>query len=111
MPRNQGIAIDDNWKKLPKSEKLSRLIDSELQVLRSELEGRLLTFLEAVVSDKEQREAIKSTFRNLYHETFYKSYWEIISYLDGHQKALGENKPEWNTPVGQGWRDTEFQFK
>jgi len=95
---------------LSKSEKLKRLITENLQDNRKNLEGKLLTFAEATNADKEQREAVKSLIRNLIQDAWFKMHWEIVSYLDGYQKVIGENKPEYDQPVTNTWRDKSYIF-
>ncbi len=95
-----------------KSKRLSRAIEITLNGLSDDIEGKTLTLLEALINDKQQLEASKSTFRTLFHRSFFESYWQIISYLDGYSKAIGEQSPTESRGItASGYYDASSYFK
>jgi len=100
----------ENNEKLHPALKLDELIDNELTSFIRTLEGRVMTQVESMFSDKIQRESAKSVFRNLIYDVFRETYWNIISYLDGFLKAQ-KIKRVVAKAVSEYWKDKSHLFE
>ncbi len=75
---------------------LAERVNTTIYNQRKYMLGRILTIIEAVTNDPEQRKAIKDVIQDLYHQG---SYWNDISWHFDELKKANGIKPKEDTAL------------
>lgn len=75
---------------------LSEKVNQDIYEQRKYLLGRILTVVDAVASDPEQRKAIKDVIQDLFHQG---SYWNNIKWHFNEIKKANDIKPKEDSPI------------